>query len=269
MNRVYRKQLYDAFTTAAKCVSISTVGDWFDCLLSILFPVSIELEFENEEDFNEYMEALESRLISILDCSVEETELYPPDICNALFEELPNIQKKLDKDIDAIYLGDPAAKSRAEVMRCYPGVYAIAAYRIAHFFYQLGVPMIPRMITESAHSRTGIDIHPRAKIGDHFFIDHGTGVVIGATAVIGSHVKIYQGVTLGGLSVKKEEADKKRHPTIEDYVVIYAGATILGGDTVIGEHSTIGGNTFLTKSVASNTVVYHTPTNREKKQGWN
>jgi serine O-acetyltransferase len=269
MNRVYRKQLYEAFTSASKCVSISTVGDWFDCLLSILFPVSIELEFENEAAFNEYMEDLEARLVAILDCSVKDEDLYPTKICNALFEELPILQKKLDADIDAIYLGDPAAKSRAEVMRCYPGVYAIAAYRIAHFLFQLGVPMIPRMITESAHSRTGIDIHPGAKIGSHFFIDHGTGVVIGATAIIGSHVKIYQGVTLGGLSVNKEEADIKRHPTIEDHVVIYSGATILGGDTVIGEHSTIGGNTFLTKSVSANTVVYHTPTNREKQQGWN
>ena len=148
----------------------------------------------------------------------------------------------------------PAAKSREEVIRTYPGFYAVAAYRIAHQLHLLGIQGIPRIITEHAHSKTGIDIHPGAKIGNHFCIDHGTGVVIGETSVIGNHVKIYQGVTLGALSVNKEDATKKRHPTLEDNVVVYAGATILGGGTVIGRGSVIGGNVWLTESVPPDTT---------------
>jgi serine O-acetyltransferase len=143
------------------------------------------------------------------------------------------------------------------VIRTYPGFYAIAAHRIAHCLLLNGVNLIPRIISEHAHRQTGIDIHPGAIIGDHFCIDHGTGIVIGETTTIGNHVKIYQGVTLGGLSVKKEDAEKKRHPTIENHVVIYAGASILGGDTVIGEGSIIGGNVWLTKSVPKNSKVYY------------
>ena len=167
------------------------------------------------------------------------------------------IYEKLGQDIDAMYEGDPAAKSRDEVIRTYPGFYAIAAYRIAHELHSLGVLGIPRIITEHAHSKTGIDIHPGAKIGDHFCIDHGTGVVIGETSVIGDHVKIYQGVTLGALSVNKEDASKKRHPTLEDNVVVYAGATILGGETVIGKGSVIGGNVWLTSSIPPNSKIYY------------
>jgi serine O-acetyltransferase len=156
-----------------------------------------------------------------------------------------------------MYAGDPAAKSRTEILRSYPGFYAIAAYRIANQMHRQGIQLIPRMITELAHSRTGIDIHPGATIGQYFCIDHGTGVVIGETTVIGDHVKIYQGVTLGALSVEKADADKKRHPTIEDHVVIYAGATILGGKTTIGKNSVIGGNVWLTKSVPAGSKVYY------------
>jgi serine O-acetyltransferase len=163
----------------------------------------------------------------------------------------------INQDVDAMFAGDPAAKSRTEILRSYPGFYAIAAYRIAHLFHQNGVKLIPRMITEFAHSRTGIDIHPGATIGQYFCIDHGTGVVIGETTLIGNHVKIYQGVTLGALSVDKADADVKRHPTIEDNVVIYAGATILGGKTVIGKNSVIGGNVWLTKSVLPGSKVYY------------
>ncbi len=177
-------------------------------------------------------------------------------------EFITNLTKVRDKillDADAALSGDPAASSMEEVILSYPGMKAVTIHRIAHEFYKLKIPLIPRMMSEYAHSATGIDIHPGAEIGDYFFIDHGTGVVIGETTVIGSNVKIYQGVTLGALSVKKEEANVKRHPTIEDNVTIYAGATILGGDTVVGKNSTIGGNVWIVKSVEPNSKIYNKP----------
>jgi serine O-acetyltransferase len=158
-------------------------------------------------------------------------------------------------DTIAAYDGDPAAHSKEEVSLSYPGLEAIVIHRIANFLYKNGIPIIPRIMSEHVHGKTGIDIHPGATIGESFFIDHGTGVVIGETCVIGKNVKIYQGVTLGALSVKKELQDKKRHPTIEDNVTIYAGATILGGDTVIGKGCIIGGNTWVTQSVEEGTVI--------------
>ena len=173
----------------------------------------------------------------------------------ALIEELPEIRRKVQLDTIAAFNGDPAAKSNEEVILSYPGLEAIAVHRIAHFLYQNGVPIIPRIMSEHIHGKTGIDIHPGATIGESFFIDHGTGVVIGETTVIGNNVKIYQGVTLGALSVKKSLQDKKRHPTIEDDVTIYAGATILGGDTTIGKGCTIGGNTWVTKSIPAGSII--------------
>ena len=175
----------------------------------------------------------------------------------ALIDEIPELRRQIHLDIQALYEGDPAARSDEEVIVSYPGLDAIVIYRIAHFLYKSGVPVIPRIMTEYSHSRTGIDIHPGAQIGESFFIDHGTGIVIGETTVIGKNVKIYQGVTLGALSVKKEFMNKKRHPTIEDNVTIYANATILGGETVIGEGCTIGGNTWVTKSVPAHTNYYN------------
>jgi len=167
-------------------------------------------------------------------------------------EKIPQIREYLETDIQAAYDGDPAAESKAEIILSYPGLYAISVYRIAHELSLIGVPMMPRIMSEYAHSITGIDIHPGAVIGKYFFIDHGTGVVIGETTVIGEHVKIYQGVTLGGLSTKGGQNLKgvKRHPTIKDNVTIYSGSSILGGDTVIEEDVVIGGNTFVTESVA-------------------
>ncbi len=175
-------------------------------------------------------------------------------------EQLPKIREVLASDVQAAYDGDPAAKNFDEIIFCYPGLEAVTVYRIAHALHELGVPLIPRMLSEWAHSRTGIDIHPGAKIGRSFFIDHGTGVVIGETTEIADDVKLYQGVTLGALSFPKDSEGKlirgkKRHPTIEEGVVIYANATILGGDTVIGHHSVIGASVSLTKSVPPNTVV--------------
>lgn len=166
-----------------------------------------------------------------------------------LLQELPVIREALMKDVAAALAGDPAARSEAEVITCYPGLLAISVHRLAHFLHQEGVPLIPRILSEYIHGLTGIDIHPGAQIGEHFFIDHGTGVVIGETTRIGNRVKIYQGVTLGALSVHKSMADMKRHPTLEDDVTVYAGATILGGETVVGRGSIIGGNVWLTRSV--------------------
>jgi serine O-acetyltransferase len=177
-------------------------------------------------------------------------------LVGSFFSELPAIRSVLNTDIRSALGGDPAAKSLEEVILSYPGLEAILVYRLAHFFWLREVPLIPRMMSESVHSRTGIDIHPGAEIGESFFIDHGTGVVIGETTVIGKNVKLYQGVTLGALSVKKEQAGKKRHPTIEDDVTIYAGATILGGNTVIGRGSVIGGNVWITKSVPPGSTIY-------------
>ena len=177
-------------------------------------------------------------------------------LVGSFFGELPVIRDLLDLDIRAAFSGDPAAKSIEEVILSYPGLEAIMVHRLAHFFWVREVPLIPRMMSKIVHTRTGIDIHPGAEIGESFFIDHGTGVVIGETSVIGKNVKIYQGVTLGALSVKKELAGKKRHPTIEDNVTIYSGATILGGDTVIGRDSVIGGNVWITHSVPPGSTVY-------------
>jgi serine O-acetyltransferase len=176
-------------------------------------------------------------------------------------EMIPELRGVMAEDVHAAYEGDPAARSLDEIVFCYPGVSAITVYRLAHRLYNLGVPLIPRMMTEYAHGKTGIDIHPGAKIGSRFFIDHGTGVVIGQTTEIGERVKIYQGVTLGAISFPRDEStgevvrDAKRHPTIEDDVVIYANATILGGNTVIGHHAVIGSSAWLTRSVAPYTTV--------------
>jgi len=177
-----------------------------------------------------------------------------------LLKRLPDLRLVLEQDAQAALEGDPAAKSYHEIIFCYPGLEAITVYRIAHELLLLGVPLIPRMMTEHAHSKTGIDIHPGARIGPSFFIDHGTGVVIGETCDIGSHVKLYQGVTLGALSFPRDGDGNiirgmKRHPTLEDDVVVYANATILGGDTVVGHHAVIGSNVWLTHGVAPNTVV--------------
>ena len=179
------------------------------------------------------------------------------NVCVDILNEIPNIQKMLLLDVEAAYEGDPAAQNKEQVVFSYPGLYAIFVYRIAHEFYVRDIPYIPRIMTEYAHSKTGIDINAGATIGEFFFIDHGTGVVIGETTVIGNRVKIYQGVTLGALSTRGgvSLAGTKRHPTIEDDVTIYSGATILGGETVIGKESVIGGNSFITESVQAGTRV--------------
>src|SRR3954462_8705027 len=191
----------------------------------------------------------------------DETKSKAEDILDFFMSQLPEVRKILWTDIDASYDGDPAATSYEEIILAYPTLEAIAIYRMAHLLYGR-VPLVPRIMTEWAHSRTGIDIHPGAKIGSHFFIDHGTGVVIGETCEIGAHVKLYHGVTLGARSFQKDEHGKikkggKRHPTVEDWVTIYPGSTVLGGETVIGARSTIGGNVFLVQSVPPDSLVYY------------
>ena len=189
-------------------------------------------------------------------------EATPEELCNAFIERLPKIKQLLIKDIEAIYEGDPAAKCHEEVLICYPGFYAISIFRLAHELYTLKVPLIPRVMTEYAHEKTGIDIHAGATVGEYFFIDHGTGIVIGETTTIGNLVKIYQGVTLGAKSFELDEngapvKNIKRHPDIGNNVVIYANATILGGNTKIGDNCVIGGNTWLTHSVEAGSTIYY------------
>ncbi len=182
------------------------------------------------------------------------------EITLKFIESIPQLQEKLSKDVRAAFEGDPASRHFDEIIFCYPGLFAMAVYRVAHWLHSNAVPLIPRIMTEYAHSLTGIDIHPGVVIGESFFMDHGTGVVIGETTTIGDRVRLYQGVTLGALSLGKDECpllrDQKRHPTIEDDVIIYANATILGGQTVIGARSTIGGNVWLTESVPPDTSVF-------------
>jgi serine O-acetyltransferase len=187
----------------------------------------------------------------------EEAATHADRTTCGFFEQLPEIQRLLLTDVQAGFDGDPAAKSKEEIIFSYPGLFAIYVYRLAHVLYKEEIPFIPRVMSEYAHGRTGIDINPGATIGEYFFIDHGTGVVVGETTEIGNNVKLYQGVTLGALSPRAGHASLpgKRHPTVCDYVTIYSGASILGGETVIGEHSVVGGNAFLTGSVADNTRV--------------
>lgn len=191
------------------------------------------------------------------DMEKKEASEKAEKICANFFSRLPDVQKRLLKDVQAGFDGDPAAKSREEIISSYPGLFAIYVYRLAHILYKDKVPYIPRIMTEYAHGKTGIDINPGAEIGDYFFIDHGTGVVIGETTEIGNNVKLYQGVTLGALSTRQGQqlADVKRHPTIRDNVTIYSNSTVLGGETIIGENTIIGGNTFITSSIPANTKV--------------
>lgn len=192
----------------------------------------------------------------------EEQEAQAAELAAEMVTKLPQIARQVQMDLEATFDGDPAAGSREEILFSYPGLFAILVYRVAHELYRLHIPILPRMMSEYAHSHTGIDIHPGAQIGDYFFIDHGTGIVVGETTVIGDRVKLYQGVTLGALSTRDghHSLPGKRHPTVEDDVTIYSGASILGGDTVIGRGSVVGGNAFLTDSVQKDTrVVIHAP----------
>ena len=227
-----------------------------DNLLAVMFPHFCKEGFFTEEEIHSRLLLLERDLKQLLIPLLKESSDDVGDIASRFMNALPAMHDNLWLDAAAIHSGDPAAESVDEVILAYPGFTAIAVYRIAHEFYSMHVPIFPRLLTEYAHQLTGIDIHPGARIEPSFAIDHGTGIVIGESTVIGRNVKVYQGVTLGALSVDKNLAKSKRHPTIEDDVVIYAQAVILGGETVIGHHSIIGGNVWLTASVPPYSTVY-------------
>jgi len=256
MKASFLKMLFEKNTKCADCPSPSEIISFADGVISLLFPAFDKKTFETFEEFESHVDQLKAELHVLLARNPDRSE-QSGEVADRFFEALPRIHELLLEDVQAMFAGDPAAKSTTEIIRSYPGFYAVAAYRIAHCLADLKVELIPRIISELAHGKTGIDIHPKAEIGRNFCIDHGTGIVIGETTHIGDHVKIYQGVTLGGLSVAKDDAEKKRHPTIEDHVVLYAGATILGGHTTIGHHSIVGGNVWLTRSVPPHTKVYY------------
>ncbi len=242
--RELRKVIFPGYFDNAYCaegLSEYYIGEILSRVFRILSTqIEIAINYRNEDNL-----------------SREQIKEKSEKITTGLFQKLPYIQQMLYKDVQAFYDGDPAAKSKEEIIFSYPGLVAIYVYRISHVLYCANVPFIPRIMSEYAHSRTGIDINSGAVIGEYFFIDHGTGIVIGETTIIGSGVKIYQGVTLGGLSTRGGQAlkGKKRHPTIKDNVTIYSGASILGGETVIGEDAVIGGNCFITESVPARTTV--------------
>lgn len=235
----------------------SGAHNYIEELLEFLFPHFAEKIYYSETEVEAKLVLLKRNLVTILNAIKLDLPLEPSDIADKFILEIPRIHDSLWNDADSIYKGDPAAESIDEVILAYPGFLAIAIYRISNILYNLDVPILPRIFSEYAHRITGVDIHPGAQIGDSFFIDHGTGIVIGETTIIGNNVKIYQGVTLGALSVDKNLHNTKRHPTIEDNVVIYAQAVILGGKTIIGKNSIIGGNVWLTETVPPNSIVYH------------
>lgn len=217
-----------------------------------LFHILFDAETSVKDNMLDLAESFKGIYGAIETCEEEEYA----SIWKRFLVGLPDILQQLNKDAKCLFMHDPAAKSVEEVILAYPGFFAIAVYRLSHELHSHSMPLVPRMMSEYAHRLTGIDIHPGAEIGSPFFIDHGTGVVIGESTVIKNHVKLYQGVTLGAMQVSKDMKDQKRHPTVEDHVTIYAGSTILGGDTIIGAHSTIGGNVWLTKSVPPYSLVH-------------
>lgn len=252
----YYESLLKEHQECPTCPSPVEVVQFYKKLTGLFFQDFCTIKLVNIDQIQAYESRLKSEFYSFLVNFCKDGTTNVQQQTEAFFNSFPMILSLLHKDIEAAFQ-DPAAKSKREIIRSYPGFYAIMAYRVAHQLLAIGIKDIPRIITEYAHSKTGIDIHPGAEIGEYFFIDHGTGVVIGETTHIGNHVKIYQGVTLGALSVDKADASVKRHPTIEDHVVIYASATILGGKTVIGAHSVVGGNVWLTKSIPPQTKVYY------------
>ncbi|MES2543871.1 MAG: serine O-acetyltransferase EpsC [Bacteroidota bacterium] len=227
---------------------------WVEELFYWLF--SIGEVYSDYDFFLKKEQQLQTDLSELLNHVLTETE-NTKVIAKKFFDDLETIHSLLESDLESVFEFDPAAKSRSEVLVAYPGFFAIAVYRMSHQLLKSNVPILPRLISEYVHSKTGIDIHPGAKIGERFFIDHGTGIVIGETSKIGNDVKIYQGVTLGALTVSKDKAEQKRHPTIGNNVVIYANATILGGNTLIGNESVIGGNVWITNSIPAKSLVYH------------
>jgi serine O-acetyltransferase len=259
MNTDFFKQLLSKQQLKERVPTNEIISGWALNLICLLYPELSLCAYTSTEEIQEEYSKLEKDLLNILKATIACRDCNNEETATLFFEKVPSLYKILNTDIYSLLTGDPAARVEFEVIRAYPGFYALCFYRIAHELLVLNVPLLPRILTEHAHSKTGIDIHPGAVIGEHFFIDHGTGIVIGETAQIGNHVKLYQGVTLGAMSVDKSLSFVKRHPTVQDHVIIYSGATILGGETVIGHHSVIGGNVWLTKSIAPGSLVYHNP----------
>ncbi len=256
MSENFVKELYQHNTKSFQGLPHKKTSEAFiDGLFEFLF-LPDGIHKKDEQTVLKAFETLQDQFTGLLMDVLANTELAEK-LASGFFTKMPEIYKKLTEDAHLILQFDPASESLEEVLMTYPGFYATMVHRFSHILYKHSVPILPRFFSEYAHNKTGIDIHPGAQIGHPFFIDHGTGIVIGETTVIGNYVKIYQGVTLGALSVEKGLSEVKRHPTIEDNVIIYANATILGGDTVVGRDSIIGGNVWLTASVPPNSVVYH------------
>ncbi|GAA4517729.1 serine O-acetyltransferase [Sphingobacterium thermophilum] len=256
-NHLFKKQI-----EAQDMPSNTRICHWARDLFRALFPERNPKQLGSVTEVRAMFEQSQQELLDILRKSKVCNSCHNERTVKDFFDSLPELYEVMLTDAQAILEGDPAAQDLREVIRTYPGFLATSIYRMAHRLWELEVPLIPRILTEWAHERTGIDIHPGARIGKYLHIDHGTGLVIGETCIIGEHVKLYQGVTLGALSVEKGFAGKQRHPIIGDYVIIYAGATILGGETHIGHHSIIGGNVWLTSSVEPYTTVYHQPNSK-------
>lgn len=256
-SKEFINRLYQEHQLCQSCPNPTEVSNFFVHILGIMYMDFADRKYSTLDDISVALASSQKSFETLLGRNPLNAVLGVENLSVKIFNRLPSIYDALNKDIMAIYEGDPACKSRREVIRSYPGFLAIAAYRVAHEMHLLEIEDFPRIITEYAHSKTGIDIHPGATIGEFFCIDHGTGIVIGETAEIHDHVKIYQGVTLGALSVKKSDANQKRHPTIESNCILYAGATILGGETKIGHHSIIGGNVWITESIAPHSTVYY------------
>ena len=252
----FPEKLFNSIQSHGVCLpSPKQVHEFIDDILTYLFPLygnkckDLSIKYLNDE-----WKRLQSLFVNLLTSFKQES---PDELSHRFFTAIPIIHEQLLEEADNFVQCDPAAECVEEVILCYPGYYAIAIYRLANELYRMKIPVLPRVISEYAHSKTGIDIHPGATIGKNFYIDHGTGIVIGETTKIGDHVKIYQGVTLGATYVARSMQNIKRHPTIEDHVIIYAGSTILGGNTVVGHNTVVGGNVWLTESVAPNSKIYH------------
>ena len=259
MEEEFLKNLFKKQQEKEQVPSNKVIANWASKLICILYPEMSKCSYATLDAINEELAKLKEELKKILDATKACSDCDHNKVTAQFFSRLPELYRILNTDVEAIHQGDPAARTEFEVIRAYPGFYALCFYRIAHELYKLDVPLLPRILTEYAHSKTGIDIHPAAQIGEYFMIDHGTGIVIGETSIIGKNVKMYQGVTLGGMSINKGMAQQKRHPNIEDNVVIYSNATILGGDTLVGEGSVIGGNVWLTQSVPPGSLVFQIP----------
>ncbi|MCK5825317.1 MAG: serine acetyltransferase [Ichthyobacteriaceae bacterium] len=257
MTKKFYQDLFNKHRKRDQNPNLEKVFALSDRLLRMLFPERCSKEYILERELELEFEELKIEFIHLISKVKPFLTIQCDDIAEQFFEKIPYMYNEMRKDATAITNNDPAARDELEVIKTYPGFYGIAIHRMAHELYKLNVPYIPRLLSEMIHSRTGIDIHPGASIGSSFCIDHGTGIVIGETCVIGNNVKVYQNVTLGALSVDKSLSNQKRHPTIMDNVIIYSGATILGGESVIGENTIIGGNVWLTHGVPANVKVYN------------